>query len=181
MIGIMQFVVGLGNPGEKYQKTRHNAGFMVLNEVVQKITGQPYSQITRYQDAFFLEPQTYMNESGKAVRELLAYYDKSLKFTDQSQFENLFVIYDDLDIPVGSYKIQFGKGPKVHNGVNSVYDHLHSDQFWHIRIGVDGRNGVRDIPGHEYVLSSFSPAEHEIIFPILQKVADEVISKLQLQ
>lgn len=89
-----------------------------------------------------------MNESGLAVSQLLNFY--KLAIADVG--ESLFIAYDDLDLPLGTYKIDWAKSPKVHNGINSVIGHLKSTDFYHIRIGVDGRQGNRTIPGHAYVL-----------------------------
>lgn len=93
-------------------------------------------------------------------------------------FHALFVIYDDLDLEVGKYKIVFGSGPKVHNGVNDVIAKLGSDQFWHIRIGVDGRRGDRSVEPQEYVLSGFTQDEQLLIDKVVDSVSDLLTKKI---
>lgn len=192
-----QFVFGLGNPGEKYAFTRHNVGVMVLEYLVKQKTGQDFAQVAqtqakfyassyRFSDIFFAMPQTYMNDSGKAVRALVEYFDKPTieKLSNESaagtaSAPSIIVLYDDLDIPLGQFKIQFGKGPKVHNGTNSVRQYLGSDQFLHVRIGIDGRNGQRLIPGSDYVLGQFLPEEQVIIQQVIAEIGQRVLPLLQ--
>ncbi|GAG99434.1 unnamed protein product, partial [marine sediment metagenome] len=81
-----------------------------------------------------------------------------------------FVIHDDLDLELGTYKIQFGIGPKVHNGLLSIYESLGTDRFWHVRVGIDGRGGSRNISGSDYVLGKFSPKQKKIILEINNKI-----------
>jgi len=139
----MKLLVGLGNPGAKYLNTRHNLGFMFLDylQQQQKLDKQIKT----------LKPETYMNRSGIAVAKELRFY--KLQPTD------LIVVHDDLDLRLGEYKIQFGKGPKLHNGVESVEKILGTKEFWRVRIGVDNRNAENRIPGESYVLQSFTPEE----------------------
>lgn len=152
-------IVGLGNIGEKYAKTRHNIGFQAVDDLAEK-KGIPFrdmkrlfAQVAKDADFILVKPTTFMNESGKAVRAVCDYFD----LDPQTQ---LVVIHDDLDLPLGVVKKQQGTGPKVHNGLNSLYQHLGTKNFAHIRLGIDGRNGVRNIPGAEYVLTRFLPEEN---------------------
>lgn len=107
-----------------------------------------------------------MNASGKAVHSLATNY--KLLATD------IYVIHDDLDIKLGEYKTQKGKGPKVHNGINSIEDSLGETDFWRVRVGVDNRNADNRIPGEDYVLQDFLPEERKAI----DKVLNEVCKKL---
>jgi|GEM_PF-135975 len=173
----MNYVVGLGNPGTEYQKTRHNVGFMVVDEVLRKVPefqgkwSEKFSSHTfKSSDTLFVKPDTFMNDSGKAVREVMDFY--------KGETKNLYVIHDDLDIATGSYKIQLGTGPKVHNGLTSIYTHLHTEEFWHVRVGVDGRNGDRTIPSRDYVLTPFSVTEQEILDDTIQRVSRELSDRL---
>jgi PTH1 family peptidyl-tRNA hydrolase len=185
----MKFVFGLGNPGEKYATTRHNAGFLVVEEVARLLSANAATgwknaskfsaEILQIDDVFLAKPQTFMNDSGRAVRAAMEYYEKSIRFADGEKIDNLFVIYDDLDLEVGSYKIQFATGPKVHNGLSSVLQHIHTDQFWHVRVGVDGRKGSRDLPGQAYVLLPFVGEEKILFEKTIKDIAEEVVRRLK--
>ena len=109
-----------------------------------------------------------MNESGKAVKYA------ALKHNVESK--DIFVVFDDLDIPVGKYKIQFGVGPKNHNGVNDIYKNLGTKDFWHIRIGVENR-GDKNISGEDYVLERFDGEEKQLIDIVFKEVASELRQK----
>jgi peptidyl-tRNA hydrolase, PTH1 family len=91
--------------------------------------------------------------------------------------DSIFIVHDDLDIPLGSNKIQHGKGPRVHNGLSSVEEHLGSERFWNVRIGVENREirGNKGIPGVEYSLQKFSPAERSIITTVIENTVAELI------
>jgi len=194
MIMPMQLIFGLGNPGEKYQSSRHNMGFVVVEEIDRQLHQdadqnpehawhmQPKFQalVCKKDDLILVKPQTFMNRSGQAVRAIISYYDKQATFTIQSKFPQLWVIHDDLDLVVGQYKIQFGTGPKVHNGLASVDEQLHTQNYWHVRIGVDGRNGDRSIPPQDYVLSGFKPDEKVLIDGVIKEVSSEVLRRLEV-
>ncbi len=153
----MKLIVGLGNPGTSYINTRHNAGYFVVDELHnQKI---PKDFVVKKSDVF-------MNDSGSFVKKLLSKYNVPVS--------DIYIVHDDLDIKLGEYKIQFGKGPKDHNGIKSVDETLGTDQYWHVRIGVDTRP-LDDRPeGIEYVLENFTNEEKEI----LNRVVKEVCKKL---
>ena len=110
-----------------------------------------------------------MNKSGDA-----AGYVK--KKHPKLNMNDLFIIHDDLDIKLGEYKIQKGKGPKEHKGLNSVYEKLGSKDFWHVRVGVENRDKENRIPGEKYVLQNFEKAEMDIIKKTIQKVAYKLIN-----
>lgn len=183
----MKLVVGLGNPGKKYQFSRHNVGFMLVNHLAQdKSWSQSKNGLLSYawlrlmkeeEDSTdrckvqLVKPQTYMNLSGQA----LAYLKK--KYSDLSS-EEIYVIHDDLDLELGNYKFQLGVGPKEHNGLLSIYQALGTDQFWHIRVGVDGRAGQRKIPAKNYVLHEFNREEKPIIDQTIEKVAQQLKKKI---
>lgn len=153
----MKLIIGLGNPGGEYQNTRHNAGFLVADRLHdQKI---PAGVVVKKSDVF-------MNNSGTFVKSLYTKY--SISNTD------LYILHDDLDIPLGNYKIQFGTGPKDHNGVNSVEEELETKDFWRVRIGIDNRKPDDRIPGEEYTLQNFT-ADEKII---LDKTIEEIVNKL---
>lgn len=187
-IVIMKLIVGLGNPGEKYQHNRHNAGFMVLDELKNRITNNQIpnnkqslidnfqinkrfdSDVFQIGELILAKPQTFMNESGKAVSAITRFY--------KIKYEDLYIVHDDLDITLGSYKIQHGKGPQVHNGLTSIEEHLGTDKFWNVRIGVENREvrGNKGIPGVEYSLQNFPPEEQKIFDQVVNELVDKLVS-----
>jgi len=177
----MNIIVGLGNPGSRYELTRHNAGLMILDNLSQVLECDKYSSnkrifsdVCKLKESVFIKPQTFMNESGKAVQGALSYYKATDEYKKEGGYHNLFIIHDDLDLPLGTYKIQYGIGPKGHNGLLSIYQYLGTQNFWHIRVGVDTRNGNRIIPPQQYVLERFSPEE----FQVFNKTKIELVKEL---
>lgn len=152
----MKLIVGLGNVGEKYKNTRHNAGWMFLD-----VFGP-----SKFKGIKVQKLQSMMNSSGDKVLDLVKNYHIDSK--------NLFVAHDDLDLPLGEYKIQLGKGPKVHNGVNSVERALGTSEFWRVRIGIDNREPENRTPGDKYVLQDFSVEDRKILDEIIPKIASEL-------
>ncbi len=180
----MRLVVGLGNPGEKFEKTRHNVGFMVVDKLALEISKSKFLNPKQVQNSNFkfdkkmpcyllqtanfllAKPTSFMNSSGIVVKKLVEHYKVNPS--------NLWVIHDDLDLRLSEYKIQFGKGPKLHYGVLSIEKSLVTKDFWRVRIGVDNRQLGEKVLGEEYVLEEFTHQEQEII----QNVIDEVVEKL---
>ena len=172
----MKLIVGLGNPGDKYKNNRHNAGYMftdyiakwlncyIVKKTKSYLTMQPFNHTT----ILLAKPLTFMNLSGKAVKKLVTKY-KVLK-------NDLLVVHDDLDIPLGKFKIQMGVGPKLHNGIESIENKLGRKDFWRIRIGVDNRTPKHRIDGESYVLQDFLAEEKKIILSIFTKIFYRVIS-----
>lgn len=160
----MKLIIGLGNPGEKYKNNRHNVGHMVID----KLTKTPKFQIPG--QIRILKSQNFMNDSGEFVKKLVDQYRLDLS--------NLWIIHDDLDLALGTYKIQFGKGPKLHYGVGSVEKELGTSEFWRVRVGVDNRGenptSRKASRGRDYVLQDFSPEEKKVI----NKVIAEICKKL---
>jgi len=171
----MQMVVGLGNPGDHYLHTRHNAGFLLADFVLQTIiSGASFETSSKFNAQFYkknellvVKPLSFMNESGKVV----AKFSQHFKIVP----EQIFVAHDDLDIGLGEYKIQKGIGPKDHNGLNSVIEGLGSANFWRIRLGIDSRNGTRDIPGEAYVLEALQPEELNELLEAIKKATLELL------
>jgi PTH1 family peptidyl-tRNA hydrolase len=161
----MKLVVGIGNPGEKYKNTRHNAGFLVVDQL--KARNSKF-QILNSNKLKIFKSDVFMNESGIFVKQLVDQYK-----LDPS---DLYIVHDDLDVPLGSYKIQFGIGPKVHNGVKSVDEALGTDQYWHVRIGVDNRPPDYRQAGIEYVLENFTNDEKEILNKTIKEVTLSILS-----
>ncbi len=182
----MAFVIGLGNPGVEYARTRHNVGFVAVEMLAKYLGARAWKEQSKFhgevaeaKSHFFLKPTTYMNDSGRAARALLQFYDKSL--VAASEMKSVWVLHDDLDIPLGSYKIQFGTGPKIHNGLGSLYRELGTKQFWHVRIGVDNRQGDRSLSGSGYVLQPFSQEEMSVLRETLDKIVTDLTTRLQVE
>lgn len=182
----MMIIVGLGNPGKQYEHSRHNMGWRICEALGhrQQATGEGdwnlekslEAEIFHVDGALLVKPQTFMNLSGTAVKAVLKKYDYAS--LGKKDFHNLFAIYDDLDIEVGKYKIIFGSGPKVHNGVNDITEKLGTDQYWHIRIGVDGRNGDRSQDPADYVLDGLREEEQVLIEKVMDSVVDLLSQKM---
>jgi peptidyl-tRNA hydrolase, PTH1 family len=153
----MKLIIGLGNPGNEYVGTRHNAGFLVADKLHdQKI---PAGVAVKKSD-------TFMNDSGLFVKKLVERYK-----LDPS---NLYILHDDLDIPLGYYKIQFGTGPKDHNGLNSVEEELGTKDFWRVRVGIDSRKQDDRIPGEEYTLQNFTDEERKTLDGVIKEICKEI-------
>jgi peptidyl-tRNA hydrolase, PTH1 family len=171
----MKVIIGLGNPGEEYRNTRHNAGIDLVEEMYNvqcKMYKDEYGW-RRHKDIFVAEFSDlilvktagyFMNESGRMINDL----KYNVKFTNK----DLWVAHDDLDLRLGEYKIQMGKGPKVHNGVNSVETVLGTKEFGRIRIGIDNR--TTPVDGEAYVLQKFNVEEKKVLDEVLEKVCDEI-------
>jgi PTH1 family peptidyl-tRNA hydrolase len=164
----MKLIVGLGNPGEEYKNTRHNAGFLVAEALTAQIS-KSKSQVPNKFKIF--KSDKFMNESGSFVKNLFDKYELNPS--------DLYIVHDDLDIKLGEFKIQLGHGPKDHNGLNDVYQKLGSDEFWHIRVGIDNRPLDNKPMGIEYVLQNFTDEEKKIIDGVVQKICKKLDTLLQ--
>ena len=146
-------IIGLGNPGKKYQNNRHNVGHMFI-DYLNKLSDQKNKSF----NLKTFKTNCFMNESGKEVEKILKKLPvKSYKLQD------VFIVHDDLDIPLGKFRIDFGKGPKLHNGLKSIEETLNTKEFWRIRIGIDNRQKTGWIDGEAYVLQDFLKEEKEVL------------------
>ena len=155
-------IVGLGNPGEKYESTRHNIGFSFIDKFSEQIDcpiieskfNSLYSSVNQEdRKLLLLKPQTYMNESGVAVKKVKDFFKISSNQT--------IVIYDDLDLQVGQIKIKDTGGSGGHNGVNSIIENIGNNNFIRIRIGI-GKPLEKSMT-NKYVLSKFTKDESKIV------------------
>jgi len=176
----MLILIGLGNPGSKYTNNRHNVGHMFLDfidplfdcPIVKKENNKLFQSTMKQcnnEAMIFAKPKTFMNNSGIAVRKLTNHYPLTTN--------HLLIIHDDLDIPLGKFHIQFGVGPKLHNGLESIENHLKTKDFYRIRIGVDARPalGGGKIPGETYALQNFLPDEKTLLkTEIFPKILDQL-------
>ncbi len=172
----MKIIVGLGNPGRTYLKTRHNMGFMVIDlllnefnvELNEKKFKADYTIVNRLGKKFILvKPQTFMNNSGEAVNQLMRYYNIDL--------ENLVIIYDDLDLPCGKIRLREKGNDGGHNGLKSLNQHLGTKEYKRIRIGIDNN---QMIPRADYVLGKPSSEQQEDLSSALTRAKDAVIEFL---
>lgn len=151
-------IVGLGNPGEKYDRTRHNLGFMSADAIVSEYGGTWTKGFKgEYAEVFInggkhyvLKPQTYMNLSGESVQPLCAYY--------KIDAEDVIVVHDDMDIEYGRLKLKKGGSSGGHNGIKSITLHLGTESYVRVKMGI-GKNIKKESIGH--VLGKFSPDEAE--------------------
>lgn len=174
----MKLIVGLGNPGKQYEKTRHNIGFEVIDYLSEQLH-IPLDQAkhkgvygfgnVRGEKVFLLKPLTYMNLSGESVRPLMDYYNIEL--------EDLIVIYDDLDLPVGRIRLRQKGSAGGHNGMKSIIAHVGSQEFNRIRVGVNRPSNGQAIT--DYVLSRFSKDEQEIIDQVVVKCSEACEATLE--
>ena len=157
----MKLVVGLGNPGKDYEWTRHNAGFMVIDEIAKAlncdIDSKKFKALigsTKYkgETILLMKPQTFMNLSGEALGEAMRFYKLEAK--------DIIVIYDDLDLPVGKIRLRPKGSAGGHNGVKSIIQHIHTQEFNRIRVGID--KDAR-IPVVNWVLSKFRKEEKDAL------------------
>lgn len=168
----MYIIAGLGNPGKEYTGTRHNVGYESLDCLAEKYNtklnklkfNSVYGETTiNGEKVMLVKPVTYMNRSGIAIDEIMKFY--------KIPVENLIVIYDDIDIPVGTLRIRPNGSPGTHNGMKSIIQHVGTN-FPRIRIGI-GRNPQMDLA--DYVLQRFSKDDAEKIHPIMEKAVEAAI------
>ncbi|EJQ23272.1 TPA: aminoacyl-tRNA hydrolase [Bacillus cereus] len=167
----MKLIVGLGNPGREYELTRHNIGFMAIDELAkrwnislneQKFKGVFGAGFVNGEKVILLKPLTYMNLSGESIRPLMDYY--------KIDVEDFVVMYDDLDIPVGKLRLRMKGSAGGHNGVKSTISHLGTQEFQRIRMGIDRpKNGMKVV---DYVLGRFTSEEIPDVNHSIEKAAD---------
>ena len=168
-------IVGLGNPGSEYQKTRHNIGYMVVDRIAQEFNtkfkkgrGAYYytTVIVEGHRTILAKPLTYMNKSGLAVAYLLNYYD-----IDLSQ---LLIVFDEADLPFGRLRIRKQGGSGGHNGISSIIQHVNSHEFARLRIGIGTEYAKKDMVN--FVLSDFSRIEQQELDTVITMAVRVVIS-----
>ena len=150
----VKLIIGLGNPGKEYENTRHNCGFMVLDKLAEdlgvnidqaKFKGLYVKTKVQGEDVVLLKPQTYMNLSGESVGEVMRFFKISK--------EDILVIYDDLDLPVGKIRLRQNGSAGGHNGIKSLIQHVGGQDFKRIRVGIDRHPFI---PVVDYVLGKFT-------------------------
>ncbi len=174
----MKLLVGLGNLGDTYAKTRHNLGYMVIGELAIRLSGdqaafKPHRKakagVLEGDDWMLVKPTTMMNLSGEAVQRLMSYYNLPP--------EDVWVVYDDVDLPFGQLRVRLGGSSGGHNGVKSVIQHCGHD-FWRIRLGVRNDHFAATATDR-FVLSKFTPEEQEKLPEIIAGAAETVQAALR--
>ncbi len=170
----MHLVVGLGNPGKKYELTRHNAGFLAVDMLaarlgvkIEKIKFGSLIGEAAFEESklILMKPQTFMNLSGEAVRSAVEYY--------KIPVENVVVVYDDIDISVGSLRVRAKGSAGTHNGMRNILYHLETENFPRVRIGIGGDKHGAEL--YEYVLARFAKDEEQPLYDSLKRAADAVL------
>lgn len=174
----MFVVVGLGNPGKRYERTRHNIGFFVIEEIskawnidVKRIQNKALVGKGRIKDqsVLLVKPQTFMNLSGQSVREIVSYY--------KVPPEKLVVIYDDIDTPWGKVRIRKKGSSGSHNGMKNIIYNLQYDNFPRIRLGIGRPYPNQDLA--DFVLEPFPKSEKEVLEQVVLRAAQAVETMIE--
>ncbi|MCR5066612.1 MAG: aminoacyl-tRNA hydrolase [Erysipelotrichaceae bacterium] len=170
----MKLIVGLGNPGEKYENTRHNTGFLTM-DIISRQLGIPVTRrafealigkgAVNGEPVVLMKPQTYMNESGRSVGKAAAYYKLDKE-------KDILIIYDDLDLPVGSIRLRSTGSDGGHNGLKSIIAHLRTRNFNRIRIGIDKNPRIQTI---DYVLGKVRREDRPAYQDALERAAEAAV------
>jgi len=174
----MLLILGLGNPGKKYESTRHNAGFFILDKIKErwklpdfkfnkKINAQISKGKIEDKEITLIKPETFMNLSGESARKALAFWKLAPK--------DIMVIHDDIDIPLGKYKIARDSRSAGHNGVQNIIDALGTQKFTRLRIGIKNTDLNFKISPEDFVLQKFSDKERLEIEKISSGFLQEII------
>ena len=165
----MYLIAGLGNPGDKYLKTRHNIGFMIIDEMIRShsvtnISNKNFQSLTyKLKSNIYSKPQTYMNNSGESVLNIADYYD--------IENHKIIVIHDDLDLPFGTVKFKLGGSHGGHNGLRSIDNHI-GDDYLRVRVGIGKPENKSQVAN--YVLSNFSQEEFQSLDGIISHTINAI-------
>ena len=175
----MKIVFGLGNPGLKYKKTRHNAGFMVADQLAAhchfrfknaaKLEAKIAQTVLDGEKCLFVKPQTYMNHSGYAVSAVMDYFNADLR--------DIVVVYDDVDLPFGGIRIRQKGSAGTHNGMRSIIQYLKSGEFTRVRVGIGRPHGQKDLVAH--VIGKFEKTERADFEQTVERAAQAVLCVLK--
>ncbi len=171
MVSRVYLVAGLGNPGARYSRTRHNAGFMLVDRLAERArerfaTREAESLVCCFEGdhgrIVLAKPQTFMNLSGRALAALRHRYEVRL--------ENILVVFDDISLPLGKIRLRRGGGAGGHNGMRSIIDDLESAEIPRLKIGILGDDAPENLT--EHVLSDFEAREFEVLDEVLDRAAE---------
>jgi peptidyl-tRNA hydrolase, PTH1 family len=177
----MKLIIGLGNPGRKYEKTRHNIGFVIVNALrahldstdwkLSKKFNAEIAEIDAGENKIILtKPMTFMNGSGQAVQLIMNFYKLTHK--------DMIVVHDDKDLKLGEIKIQADRGHAGHNGIRSLIDHIGTKDFTRVRVGVASDNGRRMQDTSTFVLGKFGLLEKRKVKKMIEKSVGEIVTLL---
>lgn len=172
----MKLVIGLGNPGREYDKTRHNIGYMFLDYITgnakfvqnKKFNAMEYEMVINNEKVLFIKPTTFMNLSGEAVAKYANFYKVAPS--------DILVIQDDLDMDTGKYKLLYNRGDGGHNGIKNIILNLGSRAFLRLKIGISKAN----IDTKDYVLGKLNKEEQKIIDKVFYGLKDFIVDYLTL-
>ncbi|MFH0937527.1 MAG: aminoacyl-tRNA hydrolase [Candidatus Daviesbacteria bacterium] len=172
----MKLIVGLGNPGAEYEGVRHNLGFAVIDELGNDLKfineAKFKAEIARLPDLILIKPQTYMNNSGMAVKALADYFKVPV--------EEIIIIHDDLDLPLGKIKIRLGGAAGGHHGVESIINSLGDDKFIRVRLGIgtlsseSSEKGGQHVDVENFVLENFTSKEKPQVKRIIKQAGQAI-------
>lgn len=171
----MILIAGLGNPGKEYENTRHNVGFLTIDKIAEdvgvKITKKGFQSLYnlgQFEESkiLLLKPQTYMNNCGNALREAREFY--------KIDTDNIIVIHDEMDLPLGRIKLKKDGGSAGHNGIKSIIPNIGSDNFARVRVGVGKPYDKNNVIKH--VLSGFSKEERQQLPEVIESARDSVFA-----
>ncbi len=174
----MKLIVGLGNPGKEYENTRHNIGFQTLDLFAEKLGvsiskskfNGLYTEVSIFSEkVILLKPQSYINLSGEVIRKFMDFY--------QIPIENILIIHDDLDLPVGIYKIKQKGSSGGHNGLKNIELHLKTQEYKRIKIGISNN---KEMDTKDYVLGKLSVSEQKQLREVQNTVLDILDDYFQL-
>jgi PTH1 family peptidyl-tRNA hydrolase len=172
-------IVGLGNPGDEYERTRHNAGFLVVDALAKKLEAS-FKDMDEFQaevakgsvgehTVIIAKPWTFMNASGRSASALAHFY--------KVKPEHVILVSDDVSLPLGTLRVRTGGSAGGHNGLKSVIEHLKTDAFPRVKIGVDPQPA--NVPLDAWVLSKFSKDEMKLLSPVITQAVDELIDAVE--
>jgi len=174
----MKLIVGLGNPGKEYENTRHNTGFMAIDEYAKinnltfnknKFDGIYTDFLLNGEKIILLKPQKYMNLSGEVISKYLDYF--------KINKNDLLIIYDDMDLEVGTYKIRFKGGSAGHNGLKNIESNITTNKYKRIKIGISKNKNIDTV---NYVLGKFTSDEFNKLKEVLKKIPNIIDDYIKL-
>lgn len=174
----MKLIIGLGNPGKEYENTRHNTGFMAIDEYAKvnninfnknKFDGLYADILVNNEKVILLKPQKYMNLSGEVIYKYMDYF--------KIKKEDILVIYDDMDLEVGSFKIRYKGGSAGHNGLKNIESNISSNEYKRIKIGISKNKNIDTV---NYVLGKFTQEEKEKLDEVLKNIPSIIDDYLKL-